>query len=112
MNIRKVDHGEVVELALEGRFDANTSSIVEEYVRDEISNGNHNIIMDLDKVDFIASAGLRVILSAAKELRANHDGDLRISALQPTPQKVFEISGLNNVLKLFPDTASALNSFR
>ena len=98
-------------LYLDGRFDANTAEKVEKAIKTVISKGTYRIILDLSKVPFIASAGLRVVLASAKLLRQTYKGDLRIAALQPGPEKVFEISGLNNVLKLFPTVENASKNF-
>jgi anti-anti-sigma factor len=66
--------------------------------------------MDLARLDFTSSAGLRVILSAAKEAR-QRGGDLRVAAVQPNVNKVFELSGFTSILKFYPDTAAAVSSF-
>jgi len=66
----------------------------------------------MEKVTFTASAGLRVILVVAKELRKEFEGDLRIASPQPAVKKVFEISGIDNVLNIFDDTETATRSFQ
>jgi len=62
-------------------------------------------------VPYISSAGLRVILAVVKELRRDNKGDLRIANSQKTVSKVFDISGLNNVLGIFENPDSAVQSF-
>lgn len=96
---------------LEGRFDANTSEKVEQFIRERMEGGVHHIVLDMEKVPFIASAGLRVVLVYARKLRQEHQGDLRISSLQENVNKVFEISGLNNFLRIFDNADSAVKSF-
>lgn len=111
MKVTDQMHDGVCQVDLEGRFDANTAGEVEEFLEAIIGDGNTRIIMNLENVAFVASAGLRVILVVAKKLRADK-GDLLIAGLQPSVRKVFEISGLNNVLKLFDTPDQALGSFQ
>ncbi len=103
--------GDVTQVHLEGRFDADTSDIVEKFLREKIENGIHCFVLNMEKVSFIASAGLRVLLVFARELRQKHKGDLRITSLQTNVKKVFEISGLNSVLRIFEDIDTATDSF-
>ncbi len=111
MNITETRENNIVRLHLDGRFDANTCDAAETYIRDRIQEGAHHFVMDLENVPFIASAGLRVILVFAKELRQKYNGDLRIAGLQPNVNKVFEISGLNSVLRIFDTAGAATESF-
>ncbi len=111
MNVEEKNLGDVVQIFLDGRFDANTAPIAEEAIQNWIAKGCHKIVLDLGRVPFIASAGLRVVLSTTKELRKSHNGDLRVSSLQSSPAKVFEISGLTNVISLFDSADEAAEGF-
>ncbi|MBC8465462.1 STAS domain-containing protein [bacterium] len=111
MQVQAKQVGKVAILILNGRFDADTAPIVENYVRGCIDKGFIQIVMDLADVPFIASAGLRVILATTKELRQSLGGNLHVSSLQAGPLKVFEISGLTNVMKLFTNVDLAASSF-
>lgn len=102
----------VAGLILEGRFDANTSEDVERHIKESMEKGRYKVVLDLEKVPFIASAGLRVVLVYARELRKKHKGDLRLAALQKNVSKVFEISGLNNVVGIYDNMQAALESFK
>jgi len=111
MNVTdKIENG-INLVYLDGRFDANTSGIVEDYLKRLINEGSSKFVFNMESVPYIASAGLRVVLATAKILRQKHDGDLRLVALQPNVAKVFEISGLSNVLRLFEGSEEAIQSF-
>ncbi len=111
MNITEKSEGDISQIYLDGRFDADTCGEVEDFIRKKISEaGEYRFILDMENVPFIASAGLRVVLVFAKELR-NHQGDLRLTTLQTNVNRVFEISGLNNVLRIFDDMKTATQSF-
>ncbi len=101
----------ISQVNLVGRFDADSCENVEQFVRERMDNGIHDFVLDMEKVNFIASAGLRVVLVIARELRRDYQGDLRLAYLQPNVSRVFEISGLNNVLRIFDDMETAVQSF-
>ncbi|MDM8525432.1 STAS domain-containing protein [Desulfococcaceae bacterium HSG8] len=101
----------VCRIYLNGRFDADTCGTVEESIRENINEGRHKFVLDMESVSFIASAGLRVVIVIAKELRRNYDGDLHVASLQPNVNRVFEISGLDNVLRIFDDAEAATRGF-
>jgi anti-anti-sigma factor len=111
MKITENVKGDVTRIFLKGRFDANTCGAVEEFIRERMGNGSRFFVLDMKDVTFIASAGLRVILVIARELRQEYQGDVYISTLTSPVNKVFEISGLNNVIKIFEDTETATQYF-
>jgi len=101
----------VSSIKLEGRFDANTSDAVEKFIRERIEKGRSQFVLNMENVSFISSAGLRVVIIITRELRNEHQGDLHIAVLQPSVERVFEISGLNNILKIFDDGQTATRAF-
>ncbi len=111
MKIEETILNDVSSIKLQGRFDANTSDSVEQFIRERIEKGRSQFVLNMENVSFISSAGLRVVIIIARELRNEHQGDLYIAVLQPTVKKVFEISGLNNVLKIFDDEQTATSAF-
>lgn len=111
MTITERAFNNVLEIRLEGRFDGDTSEQAEKFIRTKIEAGFSNLVINLSGVSFIASSGLRIILKNAKELRNQHQGDLRLAGLQPTVAKVFEISGLTNILQIFKNSDQAISSY-
>ncbi len=111
MKITENVQDNVSQVFLDGRFDANTCEAVEQFIRERIKKGIYQFVLNMEKVPFTASAGLRVILVIAKELRKEFQGDLYIVSPQPNVRKVFEISGINNVLRIFDDMETATKSF-
>jgi stage II sporulation protein AA (anti-sigma F factor antagonist) len=111
MRIEETILDDVSSIKLEGRFDANTSDAVEKFIRERIDKGRSRFVLNMKNVSFISSAGLRVVIIIARELRNQHQGDLHIAVLQPSVKRVFEISGLNNILKLFDDEQTATKAF-
>ena len=89
---------------LEGNLDTNTSPDAESFLNESIEDGASKIVVNLDQVDFVSSAGLRVLLATAKKLGSS-GGSLRICGLNETVNEVFEISGFSTILSVFPDEA-------
>ena len=85
-----------------GRIDSTTSASLDQHLLELAAAGERRIVIDLAGVDYISSAGLRVVLSLAKRMRENKGG-LALCALGESVRRVFELSGL---LPLFGITAS------
>ena len=65
------------------------------------------LVLDFSRVSYISSMGLRILLMAAKQLRA-HDARIAVAALQPVVREIFEIARFNHVLEVFPTVRTAL----
>ena len=75
-----------------------------------IENGAQKVLVDFEKLEYISSAGLRVLLGAAKQL--NHSGgELRLSGLNETVQEIFDMSGFSQILAVFKTSDEALTGF-
>ena len=96
---------------LNGRLDAHTCGSVEAFIRERIEKGQNKFVLNMEDVEFIDSAGLRVVLVIARDLRSKYKGDLHIAILQPAVNRVFEISGLKNVLYIYNDSENAVQGF-
>ena len=108
MEVRESDGVKILEF--EGNLDTNTSPDAEAKINELIAAGSLQLLANFEKLNFISSAGLRVLLATAKQLRAA-GGDLRICALNPTVQEVFDISGFGSILNVCSSESEALSSF-
>ena len=108
LDTREVNNIPVVDF--QGHLDTNTSFEAEQYLKELIEQGNTRIIVNFDKLEFISSSGLRILLVTAKQLRAS-EGDLRICNLNETVQEVFDISGFSTILSVFLAEEQALDGF-
>ena len=100
----------VTVVRLEGNLDTNTSTDAQNFVNKAIDDGAAKIVVSLEKVDFVSSAGLRVLLVTAKKLGGT-GGSLRVCGLNETVTEVFEISGFSTILSVFPSETEALSGF-
>ncbi|UCH89590.1 MAG: STAS domain-containing protein [Thermoplasmata archaeon] len=83
---------------VKGKIDANTALDLESRLNSIISDKKFKLIIDMKDVDFISSAGLRVLLAGLKETKKN-DGELVLVGLQPQVKEVFDITGFTSLFK-------------
>ena len=95
---------------LNGRLDSNTSQGFEQKIFQAISGGTKNMVVDFKDLDYISSAGLRVILKATKALK-REDGRILLCSMQDYVKEVFEIAGFDSFLSIVATMDDALKSF-
>ncbi len=94
-------------IRVDGRLDSKTSPEFEEKISETIKNGTRNMILDFESLSYVSSAGLRIILKTAKELK-RMEGKLVLCALQDYVREVFEISGFDSFLPIVPTVDDAM----
>ena len=97
MNIIKKQDGTTLTVALEGRLDTVTSPQLEGELRTAV-NGVSELVMDLSSLDYVSSAGLRVLLSAQKVM--NKQGGMTIRNVKPEIMEIFEVTGFVDILTI------------
>ncbi len=110
MEIRTRDMGDVKVVQIEGELDTGTSPEAQSQLDQLREQGVKKILLDLAKLDFISSAGLRVLLATSQQLKED-GGDLRVCSLNETVKEVFDISGFSGLLMVFDTDGSALSNF-
>ena len=97
MKIVKNQNGGNLTIAVEGRLDTTTSPQLENELRTAL-DGIAELYFDLDKLDYISSAGLRVLLSAQKTM--NNQGEMVIRNVKPEIMEIFEVTGFVDILTI------------
>ena len=87
-------------LNVSGRLDASTSSSFEEKLTSIIDSGEKNLLINLKELDYISSMGLRVLLQAAKKLKANQ-GSISLCEMKENILEVFDIAGFTQVFQIY-----------
>ena len=99
-------------VAVSGRIDhANADAFkagLEPFVK-ACRAGGDRLLLDLAGLQYVSSAGLRVLMLAAREVRQNQ-GAIALCELQPVVKEIFEISRFNVVFRIFPDRRAALDA--
>lgn len=90
-----------------GRMDAITAPEFEAQCKTWLADGDTNVLIDFSQLEYISSAGLRSVLSAAKQLKGAN-GELRFCALSGMVSEVFSVSGFASMFRIFPDKDTAL----
>jgi len=97
MEIIKNLDNETLTVSLQGRLDTTTAPTLESSLKDDLSNIK-SLIIDLKELEYISSAGLRVLLALQKIM--NDKGELIIKNVKPEVNEVFEITGFDGFLTI------------
>jgi anti-sigma B factor antagonist len=95
---------------LKGRLDSNTSQRLEEKFFQAISDGSKRMIVDFKDIDYISSAGLRVILKAFKALQ-REDGRIILCSMQKYVREIFKMIGIDSFVPTLDTMDDALKAF-
>ncbi len=97
MNITKTQNGSELTIALEGRLDTSTAPQLEAELKRSI-DGVTSLVFDFAKLEYLSSAGLRVLLAAQKVM--NRQGSMALCNVNETIMEVFEITGFVDILTI------------
>jgi len=97
LNITKNVNGSEIKLILEGRLDTATAPQLEATLNSVLA-GVTSLKFDLEKLDYISSAGLRVLLSSQKTM--NKQGSMVISNVSPEVKEIFDVTGFTDILTI------------
>ena len=97
MNITKNKDGSKLTLTLEGRLDTTTAPQLEGELKSTLE-GVTNLEFDFQNLEYLSSAGLRVLLAAQKAM--NKQGKMVIRHVNETIQEVFEVTGFVDILTI------------
>jgi anti-anti-sigma factor len=106
LNIEVINDGVIALVRPEGKLDSSNSAAFESALGKIVDNTESGLIVDLSKVNFMASAGLRVLLGAAKKLTRG-DRALRVFGLNGLVRETFEISGFVSIIDIRANEAEA-----
>ena len=98
MAIQMNRDGGSLTVSLEGRLDTMTAPKLEEQLRTALSSGVTDLTLDLKALDYISSAGLRVLLSAQKIM--NRQGEMTVRNVNDAVMEVFEVTGFVDLLNI------------
>lgn len=97
MTIKKAKNGNTLTISVEGRVDTATSKEFEEEAKSELDSVEE-LILDLAKLDYISSAGLRVLLSLQKIM--NTKGSMKVTNVNEIVNDIFEVTGFSEILTI------------
>ena len=97
MEISKKQNNDELTIEVAGRLDTSTAPELEEYVRESIDDVT-SLVFDFEKLDYISSAGLRVILSTQKIMSAK--GTLKVKNMNNTVKEIFDVTGFSEIITI------------
>ena len=97
MTINKAKNNNELVLALEGRLDTTTAPELEADLNNSLV-GVEQLVFDFERLDYISSAGLRVLLGAQK--RMNQQGSMKVVHVNETIMEIFEVTGFTDFLTI------------
>ncbi len=97
LEIQKNAENKKVTLALRGRLDTGTAPELEETLKSAL-DGAEELTFDLAELEYISSAGLRVLLAAQKIM--NKQGKMKLIHVNETVMEIFEVTGFSDILTI------------
>jgi len=109
LDLETSTHGSTSVVTLRGEIDVYTAPRLRQALIDLVSQGATDIVVDMDKVDFLDSTGLGVLVGGLKRVKSN-DGDLKLVITQDRIMKIFDITGLSKVFPIHGSLDDALQT--
>lgn len=97
MKINKTVTGNTLSIALEGRLDTTTAPTLEAELKESLGDVNE-LVIDMENLAYISSAGLRVLLSAQKVMVKK--GGMKVIHVNETVMEIFEVTGFSDILTI------------
>ncbi|TGN18443.1 STAS domain-containing protein [Leptospira idonii] len=100
--------GDKLVIHVQGNLDVHNTHKVEQNLMGMVKTATHSIVYNLSEVNFISSAGLRMLVTSLR-LCQEMKVSISICGLQPAVEKVFEIIGMQELFTIYPDLNAALS---
>lgn len=107
MIVTKDEKKNIIIFRCEGRLDATTSTQLENILDIEINQKHLHLLIDFSGIEYLSSAGMRVLLSMTKRLKVM-GGYFKIFAIHDDVMEIIRLAGFESILKIFPNESSAL----
>ena len=99
LNIKKEQENDVLKVVLEGRLDTTTAPQLESELKEALPEAKE-LIFDMTDLEYISSAGLRVLLSAQKVM--SRQGSMKVVHVREEVNEIFEVTGFCDILTIEP----------
>ena len=111
MEIQEQKKDNVNIISVSGKLDSYSSIDLEKKLDNLIGSAQVFLVADFDKLEYISSSGLRVLLGALKKVK-KQNGDLKLAGLKPFIKEVFDISGFTQLFTITDNVDSAVSGFK
>jgi anti-sigma B factor antagonist len=110
MDIHTRYYNDVIILSVNGRFDAVSTSYFAQVVNEQIAAGYQRLVVDLKKVDFLDSSGIKALVQAT-QLARQQGGDFRVANARGHVKFVLNLASIDSIIKVYPNVVSATASY-
>ena len=110
MRIERSSHGNILVIEAGGRVDSASAEQLGSFLQYEIDSGSCYLVLDLQSVDGMGQDGLWEMVSALKRAR-RAKGDLRLAGPSDRVRDALELSGLNEIFRIYESQADAVSSY-
>ena len=108
MEIFQETNNEVEIFSIKGSLDSNTCNELEKRIYDLLETGQRKLVLNLEDLEYISSAGIRVMLKTTKDLK-RMEGNIVLCALQDYVKEVFDIAGFDGYLNIEKNLDAAMS---
>lgn len=96
---------------VQGRVDSATAPQLAEALKTVMDNGHYKIVLDYSQLEFISSAGLRVMINTQKTCKRYNRGEVVLAALPKNIHAALDLAGFTSIFQIFDDALVAVGSF-
>lgn len=107
VKIREIDSKTVMQI--DGRLDATSAPVLENKLAELITAEKKLLVVDFAKVDYLSSAGMRLLLSTTKKIKGMN-GKLHFCSISDEVMEIIKMAGFERILHIFPTEEEALNA--
>ena len=107
MEVEIEEKGEIIVVRLEGRLDAASSPQLEQKISAVIDQGHFKLLVNLSGVEYLSSAGMRLLLSLSKKLK-HLEGKLVACSMSDEVMEVIKMAGFQRVIEFYPNEEESL----
>lgn len=100
----------IMVVRLDGRLDATSAPQLDTKLSEQIDAGKSRILLDFGKVEYLSSAGMRLLLSDTRRLKGQ-GGQLGICSINDDVMEIIKVAGFERILNIYPTESQALQSF-
>lgn len=98
-------------MRLSGRLDAVTAPILEKKIEEQIGQDHRKILLEFSSVDYLSSAGMRLLLAATKKMKAK-EGLLVLSSIVDDVMEIIKMAGFERILNIYSSEKEALDALK
>lgn len=100
LNVQEQEVGGIKMLRLEGRLDAVSSAVLEKKMNDAMQHYKGSMVLDFTKIDYLSSAGMRLLLSMTKKLK-QQGHTLGLFAIHDDVMEIIRMAGFEKILHIY-----------